>query len=157
MSTPSAAPQAVPVPLLRASVRRIVMGRAADLARFVNRLAHDGQPVPLRIALLLEVAYRACVAATTLTEVNNLSVAEMAHLSGRQDAAGMLLAIGERFRVRCSSCGARYIEASGTSRARQIVTCRVGACAPATGWEISLPADELPRGRPSASKRHRDP
>jgi hypothetical protein len=133
-----------PLPLLRASVRRIVITRSSDLARFVDGLACGRQSAQLRVVLLLEVAYRACVAAATLTAVNHLPAGEMTHVSERQEAARALLAVGSRFRVRCSGCGARYIEAAGTSRARHPVTCRIGACAPATGWDIDIPADNTP-------------
>jgi hypothetical protein len=142
------APQAAPSPLLRSRARRIVIRRSADLARFLDGLASDLQPAPVRIALLLEVAYRACVAAATLTAANKFAPADIAQLSDREEATRMLLAIGARFRVRCSVCGALYKEASGTSRARHRVTCRVGACAAATGWEISLPAAPASAGRP---------
>jgi hypothetical protein len=141
MTTAPAVTPVAPLPLLRASVRRIVISRSSDLARFVDGLACGRQPAQLRVVLLLEVAYRACVAAATLTAVNRLPTGEMTHVSERQEAAGALLAVGARFRVRCSGCGARYIEAAGTSRARHPVTCRIGACAPGTGWEIDIPTD----------------
>jgi hypothetical protein len=147
MTATTLAQHPVPLPLLRSRARHIVIRRSADLARFLDGLASDRQPAPVRIVLLLEVAYRACVAAATLTAANKLSPGEMAQLSDRVEATRMLLAIGARFRVRCSGCGGPYKEASGTSRARHRVTCRVGACAAATGWEISLPAAPSSGGR----------
>ena len=150
MTAAPALPRVVPLPLLRAYAHRIVIGRSSDLARFVDALATGREPVPLRVVLLLEVAYRACVAAATLTDANTLPEHTVSHVSERHEATRALLALGAKYRSRCSGCGVRYTEARASGRSRRTPTCRVGACAPATGWEIDIPTEAtqaLPGGR----------
>jgi hypothetical protein len=137
-----AMPRVVPLPLLRAYAHRFVIGRSSDLARFIDALATGREPVPLRVVLLLEVAYRACVAAATLTDANALPEHTVTHVSERHEATRALLALGAKYRSRCSGCGARYTEGRPGPRTRRTATCRVGACAPATGWEIDIRADD---------------
>jgi hypothetical protein len=134
---------ALPAPLVRAATRRIVVSKAAGLSRFVDGMACAPGPAPVRVILLLELAYRACLAAASLSATTSLSERAVRDISERRDATQLLLAGGLRYRQRCSDCGRPFPDECTPMTARlDGLLCEPGRCAPATGWENTLPATE---------------
>lgn len=111
------------------ALRKVAVRESEQLALTVDRVACSTFAPSLRVVLLLEVAYRALLAAVSVMVTTRVPAAAVRAVSPRPVVAGRLLALGHAWRDRCSACGKRF------GRSHYVNCCAPGKCAPITGWE----------------------
>ncbi len=112
-----------------AALRRFTAREASGHTRAVDRLACSPLAPAVRVALLLEVAHRAVLAAASVAAGGPVPVEVVRAVSPRPAAADVLLTVGIGWRDRCAGCGLPFGPVGRVGR------CAPGRCAPVTGWE----------------------
>jgi hypothetical protein len=111
------------------ALRRFAQREAGQHMHAVDKLACAPLAPSVRVALLLEVAHRAVMAAATVTASGPVPVEVVRAVSPRPAMADELLTVGIDWRDRCAGCGLPFGPAARVGR------CVPGRCAPVTGWE----------------------
>ncbi len=111
------------------ALRRFAQREAREHMHAVDKLACSPLAPSVRVALLLEVAHRAVMAAATVTANGPVPVEVVRAVSPRPAMADELLTVGIDWRDRCAGCGLPFGPAARVGR------CVPGRCAPVTGWE----------------------
>jgi len=111
------------------ALRRFTERQAGQHTAPVDRLACSPLAPSVRVALLLEVAHRAVMAAAAVTTGGPVPIDVVRAVSPRSAIADELLAIGVDWRDRCAGCGLLFGTPEHPGR------CAPGRCAPVTGWE----------------------
>lgn len=116
------------LPQVRA-LRRFAVREAKRRASVVDEIACSPFAPSVRAALLLDVAYRAMLAAAAVTAGGPVPPEVVRAVSPRPAVAGRLLVLSVDWRDRCSGCGLPFGPPGRSGR------CVPGRCAPVTGWE----------------------
>jgi hypothetical protein len=111
------------------ALRKVAVRESEQLAVTVDRIACSPFAPSLRVVLLLEVAYRALLAAASVMVTARVPATAIRAVSPRPVVASRLLVLAHAWRDRCSGCGKRF------GRAGHVHCCAPGKCAPITGWE----------------------
>lgn len=111
------------------ALRRFTVREAKQHAPMVDEIACSPFAPSVRVALLLDVAYRAVLAAASVTAGGPIPPEVVRAVSPRPAVAGRLLALSVDWRDRCSGCGMPFGPAGRPGK------CVPGQCAPVTGWE----------------------
>jgi hypothetical protein len=107
------------------ALRRAALRESEQFAHVVDRIACSPLAPSVRVVLLLEVAYRALLAASTVTASAPVPAAMVRAVSTRPAVVQRLLAMGAHWRDRCPGCGLAF----GPDG------CVPGRCCRVTGWE----------------------
>src|SRR5882757_7481637 len=111
------------------ALRKAAAREGEQYSTIVDKIACSPFAPSMRVALLLDIAYRSLLAAVSVVDTARVPIPAARAVSLRPGAVDSLLSMGEHWRDRCSGCG------RPCGRSHYVNCCAPGKCPPITGWE----------------------